>query len=204
MSPLLTPFRIEAGFWLLLCGCLAIGIGHEIEWGGRMTWPLPDFTGAPASFTPPALTEPFRLLPPDNYPETTLRPMLVATRRPAPILSSPNSGMKKGQFVLTGTTLLPEGKFAFLLEKAGNKVHVISEGKAINGIVVKRVRDNRIVLTQYDDEEVLELQPAKPNAPPVPAVTAEESETPDVPAFQRPSRKSQAGQAPSAVPLRPQ
>jgi len=204
VSRLLTPFRVEAGFWLLLCGSLTIGVGHESDWGHRMTWPLPDFSVASSAFTPPALAEPFHLSSPDSYPETTLRPMLIATRRPAPVLSSPNSGMKKGQFVLTGTTLLPEGRFAFLLEKVDNKVRVISEGKEINGILVKRVGDNRIVLTQHDDEELLELKPTKPPAQSVPAVIAEEPDTPGVPAERLPSRTSHAGQAPSAVPLPPQ
>jgi hypothetical protein len=68
---------------------------------------------------------------------------------------------------------VPEGKFAFLIEKAGNRARVVSEGKEINGITVKEVSASQVVLSQYDDTEVLTLKTAKgpamnaaPMAPP--------------------------------------
>ena len=75
--------------------------------------------------------------------------------------------MQKGQFILTGTVVVAEGKFAFLIEKAGNKSRVVAEGKQINGIMVKEVTKERVVLTQGDDMEVLDLKfnPPPPGAP---------------------------------------
>ena len=80
--------------------------------------------------------------------------------------------MKKDQFILRGTTVVAEGKFAFLLEKAGNRSHVVAEGKEINGIMVKEVTTERVVLGQYDETEVLVLKSIKPppRAPAPPAV----------------------------------
>lgn len=169
MSELLTPRRVEATFWLLLCGSLATGIGYQTDWGRRLSWPIQTGASAPAAFTEPTLPEPFRLPAADTYLETALRPIFVVTRRPAPAqpeVEPPKPSMNRGQFTLTGTTIVPEGKFAYLLEKAGNKVRVVGEGKEINGIQIKTIEATRVVLTQYDEEEELVLRPTKPPAPP--------------------------------------
>lgn len=166
----LSPLRVEASLWLLVLGGLAAGIGIETDWGTKLVWPV----AAPAvDATPlakPALAEPFRLPPPDTYLETPMRPIFVVTRRPAPIPpppEPPKPSMKRGQFQLTGTTILPDGRFAYLLEKAGNKTRVVAQGKEINGITVKEVHADRVVLTQHDDTELLTLVTAK--APALPA-----------------------------------
>jgi hypothetical protein len=215
MSPLLTPLRIEAGFWLALCGGLAAGIGVETDWGQRWQWPMAAAALAPPDFAKPALAEPFHLPPPDSFLETTLRPIFVVTRRPAPIPpppEPPKPSMKKDQFVLTGTTIVPEGKFAFLVEKAGNKVRVVSEGKEVNGILVKEISATRVVLTQHDDEEVLMLKPAKgpaqtnqapgADAPAAPIPTTQAGAPVVPPIGRRPPRPSGAGQptAPEQAP----
>jgi hypothetical protein len=164
MSQMLTPQRFEIGFWLLLLGGLTAGIGDETDWGQRWQWPVAETTTAPAVFNKPVLAEPFHLPTPDTFLETTLRPIFVVTRRPAPIPpppEPPRPSMKKDQFKLTGVTVVPEGKFAYLFDKAGNRTRVVGEGKEIDGIVVKEIRPDRVVLTQYDDTEVLQLRTAK-------------------------------------------
>ena len=191
MSQLLSPLRVETGFWLLLCGGLAAGIGYETDWGQRWQWPLAATALAPAEFIKPVLVEPFHLPPPDTFLETTLRPIFVVTRRPAPIPpppEPPRPSMQKDQFKLTGVTLVPEGKFAYLFDKASNKTRVVGEGKEINGITVKEIRPDRVVLGQYDDTEVLQLRTAKGPMAPVEVPVAEGRTTP--PAGPRPGPRS--------------
>lgn len=165
MSAALTPIRVEAGFWLILWLGLAAGIGLETDWGRQMSSPMTQIAETPPAFPKPVLAEPFRLPPPDQFLDVTVRPIFVATRRPAPTApppEPPKPGMKKDQFILMGTTIVAEGKFAFLLEKAGNKSRVVVEGKEINGIIVREVTTERVVLSQYDDTEVLVLKSIKP------------------------------------------
>ena len=160
----LSPMRAELLFWLAVCGGLAVVIGLETDWGTRCQSPIPIRHREPASFSKPALSEPFKLPPADEFLETSMRPLFVATRRPTaplPPPEAPKPAMKRDQFSLTGVTMLPEGKFAFLTEKAGNKTRVVSEGKEINGILVKEISNDRVVLTQYEETEVLLLKTAK-------------------------------------------
>ena len=166
MSSSLTPLQAEAGFWLFVIIGLISGIAIETNLGRQMQWPVPESAETPPEFPKPALAEPFRLAAPDEFANITLRPLFIVTRRPAPAApppEPPKPSMQKGQFVLTGTIVVAEGKFAFLLEKAGNRSRVVAEGKEINGIMVKEVAKERVVLSQYDDTEVLIL---RSNTPP--------------------------------------
>lgn len=174
MSPALTPARAEAGLWLILCLGLAAGIGLETDWGRQMQWPVTESAAAPPEFARPRLAEPFRLASPEQYLEISARPLFVITRRPAPVNPAGDAAqpsMKKDQFVLMGTSVVGGSKFAFLFEKAANKNRVVAEGKEINGIMVKEVGADRVVLTQHGDSEVLQLYIARsPQAPLPPGV----------------------------------
>ncbi len=167
MSAALTPNRAEAGFWLILWLGLGAGIGLETDWGREMQSPLAEIGETPPGFPKPALAERFRLPDPDHFLEITVRPLFVATRRPppnAPAAESVKPSMKKDQFILMGTTVVPEGRFAFLLEKAGNKNRVIALGKEINGITLREVAADRVLLVQDEEWELLELKTQKPPA----------------------------------------
>jgi hypothetical protein len=164
MSVELSPIRVEIAFWVILCLGLATGIGLETDWGRKTRWPVPEDASAVPKFTGPVLAETFHLPSPDEFRDITQRPAFIVTRRPAPAApppEPPKPSMQKGQFVLMGTTVVADGKFAFLLEKAGNKSRVVAEGKEINGIMVKEVTAERVVLSQYDDTEVLTLRTNK-------------------------------------------
>lgn len=164
MSRILRPYRVEMAVWLVFCGGLVTGIGVETDWGRQWSWPLAESEVASTAFIKPGLTDPFRLPPPDKFIDIALRPLFVVTRSPAPIpppAEAPKPTMKKGQFILTGVTIVGEGKFVHLVEKTGNKSHVVAEGKEINGILVKEVTPDRVILNQYDDTELLILRPAK-------------------------------------------
>jgi len=163
------PRRYELAFWLLLWGALGAGIALETDWGQRWHWPVDEPVVAAAAFSQPVLAEPYRLPPPEQFLAIAERPLFIVTRRPAPAApppEPPRPSMKRDQFQLMGTTIVPEGKFAFLLEKAGNKSRVVAEGKEINGIMVKEVAPERVVLTQHGDTEVLLLKTGKPGAAP--------------------------------------
>ncbi len=160
----LSPARAEVLFWLSVFSGLAVLIGLETDWGRRWQSSIPIYQRKPSPFSRPELTEPFKLPPPDEYLDTSMRPLFVATRRPTPPSpppEAPKPAMKHDQFSLTGITILPEGKFAFLTEKIGNKSRVVQEGKEINGILVKEISNDRVVLSQYDETEVLLLKTAK-------------------------------------------
>lgn len=166
MSRILAPYRVEIAVWLVLCGGLLAGIGVETDWGRQWSWPIAENKSASAAFVKPALTEPFRLPPSDEFIEIALRPLFVVTRSPAPIPPPPSAEppkpkMQKDQFILTGTTIVSEGKFAHLIEKAGNKSRVVAEGKEINGILIKEITADHVILVQYDDTERLALRTAK-------------------------------------------
>lgn len=157
--------RVEVAVWLLILAGLLAGIGYETDWGRRWVWPVAQPQPTLAAFASPQLTPPFALQPPDAYLETALRPLFVPTRRPAPALpDTPKQSMKKGQFVLTGTTIVGTAKFAHLVDKAGGKTHVVAEGKEINGIVVRQVTPTQVILAQGNETEAVMLQVDKPLA----------------------------------------
>jgi len=45
-----------------------------------------------------------------------------------------------------------------LIEKAGNRSRVVAEGRQINGITVKEITKERVVLSQNNDTEELVLK----------------------------------------------
>jgi hypothetical protein len=185
---MITPSSLERGAWLIALGGLSATIGLETDWGQRLTASAPPATEVVSDYQEPVLVAPFQLPSPDQYLETSLRPLFISARRPAPSLAvaePPKPAMKKDQFTLTGTTIVPEGKFAFLLEKAINKVHVLTEGKEIYGLRVAEVLAERVTLTQYDESEVLILKSAKSSsapAAPMPAGAAPIAPRPPLPA----------------------
>lgn len=167
-----TPRRLEIALRVTAWLALAAGIGVQTDWGRLGRGEPPPLADSPANFAPPELTEPFRLRPIDQYGEMIARPVFVATRRPAPpapaVAEASQGSMQKDQFVLTGTTISPDGKYAFLLEKSGNKSRVVAEGKEINGITVRQVASDKVVLAQGDETEILMLKTIKPPPRPVP------------------------------------
>lgn len=202
VSTMLTPIRVEVALWLILWFGLAAGIGLETEWGRRMQWPVASVAETPPEFSKPALAEPFHLPPPEHYSQVSARPIFIVTRRPTPIApppEPPKPSMKKDQFILMGTTVAGATKIAFLLEKAGNKSRVVAEGKEINGITVREVASDRIVLSQFEDTEVLVLRTNKP-APGAPARPAGTQGV--VPFFGVPGKPAAAG-APGAAGAAP-
>ncbi len=160
----MTPARVEIAFWLLIFVALGAGIGIESDWGKRLIWPVTETELPAASFDSPLLAVPYTQKAPDAFLETSLRPLFVVTRRPAPPPppppppETPKPTMKKGQFLLAGTTIVGGIKFAHLLEVAGGKARTVPEGTEVNGILVKEVASTGVLLTQHGDSEHLVLR----------------------------------------------
>lgn len=172
---------VEPVFWILVLGGLLAGIGVETDWGRRLSRPLPPPDMSPVTFQAPALSSSFALNAADTFLETGMRPLFVITRRPAPRMpETMRETMKKGQFILTGTTIVDSMKFAHLVEKAGGKARTVAEGREINGLLVQEVTATRIVLAKDNETETVPLTSAK--APPAPAKPEPApSNKPDVP-----------------------
>jgi len=196
---ILSPKRVESALWLLVYAGLAVAVGLESDWGRTWQWPLPDTSVASQPPAKPDLTEPYKLPPADTFLETAMRPVFVVTRQPPPPPPAvvPVQLMKKGQFVLTGVTMVPSGKFAFLIEKAGNKNRTVTEGQDINGIKVKEITAETVVLSQYNDSEVLTLRASKG-----PAATAGQEPPPAQGAAGQPDGDAQQAQPGGAKPVR--
>jgi len=173
----LTPTSLKFSTWLTACGCLALLIGQQLNWGQMQ--PSASFrldSGASKPAFPP-VSEPFRLAPPDHYIDAIERPLFVVTRRPPP----PGEGggatgqMKKGLYRLAGVVIDGNKKIAFLTEIASGKTRAATERETIDGIRVEQIQAQRVLLVQGGDSEDLILkvqvpQKGKPEA--VPAAPA--------------------------------
>ena len=165
--------RLHAALWWLLpLAALAIVIGGETDWGRAIDKrPQPAEAGAP---TPVVAS----LLPEFAIPgglaartETVQRTLFNPTRRPAPAAAQDNANarIQRGQFALTGTTIVDGRSTAFLREVAGNKSRRVHAGETINGMRVAEVKPDRVRFTLGDDSEELVLKVAtnpRPTAPP--------------------------------------
>ncbi len=155
-------WRGELLLWALGFAIVLYGIGKETEWGQRLIWPvaLPEIK--PAAFSNPVLSKPYSLKSPDSFLETSLRPVFVSSRRPAPPRPPeppvPVPTMKKGQFLLSGTTIIDGKKYAHLIETAGGKARTVKEGAEINGLTVKEIAPTSVLLVQGDESESLSLR----------------------------------------------
>jgi len=167
---------------------------------------------APAKIAEAKLLPAFTL-PPEGQSatETVTRPLFVPTRRLSPPAATAAAAtMKKGQFVLTGVTVVPEASYVFLKDVASGKTQSVKKGSMVNGITVETVEPRRVVLRQGDETEDLPLNiqvparvvaapspsgavPQPPGAAPVPVAT------PSIPSLEgRPG-----GLAPPSAAARP-
>src|SRR4030095_1855305 len=87
--------------------------------------------------------------------ETVERTLFNPTRRPAPptVSAAAKSSMQRGQFVLTGTTVVDKTATAFLREVNGGRARRVGKGQIVNGMLVAEVRADRVKLTLNDDTE---------------------------------------------------
>lgn len=156
-------------FWPLLWGSVSIvlagALAAEYFLGG------PD---AGKGSRLPAKVVDAKLLPPFTLPpeapggsETVARPLFVPGRRPAPPAAPVDAVvMKKGQFLLQGTTVIGELSFAMLKEIANGKIHRVPKGGKVQDMTLTEVGPTTATLTLGSDSETLSLLVAKGSGQP--------------------------------------
>ena len=163
---------------LLLALLLALTIGIELDWGPRISLPMPMPQKTKVAALP--LQREFGLPPLEqNYTEMLARPFFVPTRRPPPPvpIDAPQSAMRKGQFYLVGVILDKGKNIAILQEITNGKVSRVEQGKEINGMQLEKLEPEKITFKQGEDREEVVLKfkflPKIQHLPqPVPAGTA--------------------------------
>ena len=161
-------------WWLFPLAALVVVLGLEIGWGRAAAPAAP--SPPPAAPTPVAGA----LLPEygidggvEARRETAERTLFNPTRRPAPV-PAPEAAkpvMPRGQFALTGTTVVEGKSTAFLREVNGGKSRRVREGDTLNGMLVAEVKPDRVKLTMGGESEELGLKVAT-NSKPTPALPA--------------------------------
>ncbi len=158
-------------WWLAPLAVLAILIGWEAGWGSGFRLQPP----APATAAPKPVV--MTLMPEYGIAggiaartETVARTLFNPTRRQAAAVADASKArMQRGQFALTGTTVIDGKSTAFLRETAGGKSRRVHQGEVINGLTVTEVRPDRVRLVLGDETEELVLRVATNPHPTTPA-----------------------------------
>jgi hypothetical protein len=178
--------------WLVPLAVVAVASGYEMNWGRAVTSAAPP-AASPAT-QPPAVA----LLPEykiegglEARKETVERTLFNPTRRPAPpaTQTAAASAMPRGQYTLTGTSVVGNVATAFLRETNGGKSRSVRQGETLNGLLVAEVKPNYVRLKQGDEFEDLQLkvaagpkttvQPPPVAAAPQPAQVAQQPGAPN-------------------------
>lgn len=167
--------------WVLVNALLALAIGIELGWGEKLHQPMPVPVVHSSAPVEVALYPDFRLPAREKtYAATLERPLFVPSRSEAPPAPPPPPPppptMQKGQFQLLGTIITDEMRIAVVKEISSGKERQIVQGFTINGLQLEMVEADRIVFSQYEDQEEIRLKiqrsvapVAKPVAAPVSA-----------------------------------
>lgn len=159
-GPYLFSTLVAAGIVLTL-----VAIGLETDWGRAGHFVPVVKRMAPARIADAGLLPAFSLAPIDQVsPQAGERPLFVPTRRPAPVaVASQASAMRKGQFLLQGTSITKDfGDVAMLKEVATNRSYVVRKGEQLNGITVDKVEPSGVLLKQGEETEDLAIKTQGP------------------------------------------
>ena len=150
--------------WALPFVVVALLLGWETDWGRDLRRVPPLESNVVAKPVNVALLPEYKVDGGvDGNRETVERTLFNPTRRPAPpaVAVAAKSTMQRGQFVLTGTTVVDQKATAFLREVSGGKSRRVSQGETVNGMLVAEVRPDRVKLRLNDDVEELVLKAAQ-------------------------------------------
>ena len=199
--------------WAMPFAVIAVLIAWETEWGRALTRvPALDTNVVPQPVKLALLPEYKVDGGVEGNRETIERTLFNPTRRPAPpaVGSAAKSSLQKGQFVLTGTTVVDKKATAFLREVSGGRSRRVQQGETVNGMLVAEVRVDRVKLTQNGDAEELTLkvatgpratvQPVVTPVPGQPGQPGQPVQPPGQPPVQPPGQPGQAVQPGGVVP----
>ena len=149
--------------WALVNGALLLSIGGELGWGEKLEQSMPVPEVLPPAPIEIALPPDFRLPAREKaYAQTLERPLFVPSRRKSPPVPAapppPPPTMQKGQFQLMGTIITDEMRVAVIKEISSGKERQIVQGYTINGLQLDVVEPDRIVFSQYGDQEEVRLK----------------------------------------------
>jgi general secretion pathway protein N len=205
--------RNSEHFWPLLWGAaglvLVAVLVLEVQFGRSGAGEGPR---APAKVAEAKLLPAFRLSAEEQSgAETVSRPLFAPGRRQAPPAAVADSGsMKKGQFLLQGTTMVGDLAFAMLKENASGRIHRVQKGGKVLDMTLSEVASTYAVLTLGSDSETVPLLVARSSSSaaaqaPVPGPFAAPAPMGGQPAgagaAQQPARSAQSAQ--STQPVRP-
>lgn len=199
--------------WVLISALLALAIGRELGWGENLHPPMPAPGVHPSVPVEVALYPDFRLPAREKTFAATLeRPLFVPSRSPAPPApsapSAPPPTMQKGQFQLLGTIITDEMRIAVVKEISSGKERQIVQGYTINGLQLEMVEADRIVFSQYEDQEEIRLKIQRSAAPVAKPVSTLQRGQPAIPqaapaTSTRPAGRAGSGGGPAGqIPAR--
>ncbi len=154
-------------WWLAPLAILLVLIGWEADWGGGLRkQPPPEVPAAPKPVTLALMPEYSITGGVAARTETVTRTLFNPTRRQAAaVADASKQRMQRGQFALTGTTVIDGKSTAFLRETVGGKSRRVHQGEVINGITVAEVKPDRVKLALGDEMEELVLRVATNSRP---------------------------------------
>jgi hypothetical protein len=202
--------RLLHFWWAPLAIALAAVIGWETNWGEAINKPVVIAPAPePTPVAPSLLPEYKPTASLDAYAEVVDRPLFSPTRKPAPPPpppERPKPQMQMGQYQLTGTIEVGNKLYAFLKEvKSGRGLRAAQGDVLSTGLKLAKVEPDRVVFTQFDNEEEVKLMVSKstrltPTAPPPGAPGAPGTSPPGTPGAPvtptPPQPPVQPGQAP--------
>ncbi len=213
MSAVQPPQLWKIIAWLLVCFVLMGVILFELQTAPSA---IKDNSKQTMKIAPIALSPELSLPPLEEvYTETTARPILTPTRRPAPppppstAAVAPKPAMKKGQFMLVGVTITKEKTIALLREVAGGKTLRAERGQVVNGLTVEKIDPEKVTLKFEDEREEVVLKIAAaprftPQPPGGPQFIPGQAPPPGGLTFAQPLGQTPPPQAPNLVPIPPQ
>jgi hypothetical protein len=151
-------------FWPLLWGGVALALCVvlvlEYRFGAA---PVGREARLPAKVAEAKLIPPLQL-PPEAQAgtETTSRPLFAPSRRPSPPAAPAGaSSIKRGQFLLQGTTIVGPLQIAMLKEISSGTIHRVQKGEQVLGMTLEEVAPEQVVLRSGEESEVVPLIVAK-------------------------------------------